>query len=193
MTLEEARSLKLGQSKVMRNGHTATCTAYRGARDADFTFEDGSVTTGKAWAQFDKGTLKPPSVKRQNPIRVNQAREKYVGMQKTCKNGFEDGTTVGDIRSGDFNNGNVTHPLYPSRKGKAYGKKIRIGCVDRRQMAYNCRLANYYCACAKCGLEDIMDWREIHAHNMAHSIPRETLAYEGAVILDTPLQEPKGA
>lgn len=51
MTTEDYAKVRVGQSRKMANGYTATCIAYRGSKNADFRFENGIVVTDRAWGE----------------------------------------------------------------------------------------------------------------------------------------------
>ena len=53
----------LGEKKLMNNGQYATCIAYRGARDIDVEFEDGTIVKNRQKVRFIEGTISNPNWK----------------------------------------------------------------------------------------------------------------------------------
>ena len=41
---------RIGESRKMSNGQTATIVAYRGATDMDVKFDDGTIATNKTYS-----------------------------------------------------------------------------------------------------------------------------------------------
>ena len=68
----------LGMTRTMNCGLKATVIAYRGYRDIDVQFEDGTVREHKDTDSFKKGTIIPI-----------QAKNKYIGQTRTMNCGMK--------------------------------------------------------------------------------------------------------
>lgn len=62
---KNASSIKsiVGERRLMNNGQYATCIAYRGSRDLDVEFEDGTIVEHKQKVRFVEGTIANPNWK----------------------------------------------------------------------------------------------------------------------------------
>ena len=80
---EYAKKL-IGTTKTMNCGLKATVIAYRGCRDIDVQFEDGTIREHTAMQYFRKGNILP---NQQNSKTENI--KKYTGMTRTMKCGMK--------------------------------------------------------------------------------------------------------
>ena len=63
---------RVGKTSRAKNGQMMTIIAYRGARDIDIRFEDGTVVKNKSYDKFSKGTIRHPNLphSRREPARL---------------------------------------------------------------------------------------------------------------------------
>ena len=123
-----AKKNYIGQTKIQKNGMSATVIKYGGCNDADVQFEDGTVVEHIRIAKWVYGNVRHPNTLEEKKPHVPQKRtkDKYIGLTKKmncglfatvidykdCKNvtiQFEDGVIKEGVRSDHFMNGKVRH------------------------------------------------------------------------------------
>ena len=112
---------RLGQTKQMLCGQTATVIAYRSSQDIDVKFEDGQIRHNVEYRSFYNGRLKHPSELH------DLLKQERIGETNIMNNGlkaeiiayhsyydvdvkFEDGVIVKGKRYEKFQNGEIPHP-----------------------------------------------------------------------------------
>ncbi len=110
---------RIGETKTASNGMKMTIIAYRGAKDIDVQFEDGTIVTGKTYSSFKEGEIAK--------ISLEQYKKDKIGEKNIAKNGvlmkiiewrnnndidiqFKDGTIVQHKSYKNFKDGNIKHP-----------------------------------------------------------------------------------
>lgn len=146
--------------------------------DIEITFDDGTIIKHKAYSTFKKGYVMHPNdqfyIKHMNETTFNNQNMKMtitnIITSHDIELTFEDGSVVRHKPYKSIKNKHIPHPLYNNKTSK-------IGCITRKKLAYKTDLCHYYCTCNICGKSDIWNWKEIHAHNALHGIPKEDLIY----------------
>lgn len=112
---------RVGKESTATNGLKMKIISYRSAQDIDIKFEDGTIVKNKRYQDFQKGTIKNPSVKNKSLMSVR------VGKVTTARNGmkmqvvgyrsandidirFEDGYIVRNKSYANFIKGLIKHP-----------------------------------------------------------------------------------
>lgn len=112
---------RVGKESIASNGLKMKIISYRSAQDIDIKFEDGTIVKNKRYQDFQKGTIKNPSVKNKSLM------SDRVGKITTARNGmkmqvvgyrsandidvmFEDGYTVRNKSYANFVKGLIKHP-----------------------------------------------------------------------------------
>lgn len=132
----------IGQTHI-NFGMKATIIAYRGWRDIDVKFENGTIRKYTNISQFNKGTIKPPYLGRINMMKCGLKAS--IINYKGCNDlnvKFEDGTICKHTTTREFNNGSIPHPTgVLFNKYKMNGVAFRfhnttyfyVTCVDDRK------------------------------------------------------------
>lgn len=120
----------IGEKVTATNGQVMTILAYRGKKDIDIIFEDGTIVEHKTLTCFQSGQIRNPNIKR----RYCKLKEvPVVGETITAKNGrkmtivayrkitdidvkFEDGTIVKHKPLSDIMSGRVGNPNYAKNR-----------------------------------------------------------------------------
>lgn len=119
---------RLGETRKMNNGMSATIINYRKSTDIDIQFEDGVIVTNKLYDSFIRGGIGYPN------NRLNETRKMSNGMSATIikyRNSmnidvqFEDGSIVTNTRYDMFVKQSIGDKV-------TYLAKVRIG--ETRQM-----------------------------------------------------------
>ena len=123
---------RIGETKIMNNGLSATIIAYRSATDIDVKFEDGTIVLNKTYGSFADGEISHP-----NPIyktkimqRLHETKMMACGLMATVV-GYRNAEDV-DV---EFENGYVlnctSYYLFekgslstPERSKKLWSKRI---------------------------------------------------------------------
>ena len=112
---------RVGKESTATNGLKMKIISYRSAQDIDIKFEDGTIVKNKRYQDFQKGTIKNPSVKNKSLMSGR------VGKVTTARNGmkmqvvgyrsandidirFEDGCIVRNKSYANFIKGLIKHP-----------------------------------------------------------------------------------
>lgn len=112
---------RVGKESIASNGLKMKIISYRSAQDIDIKFEDGTIVKNKRYQDFQKGTIKNPSVKNKSLM------SDRVGKITTARNGmkmqvvgyrsandidimFEDGYIVRNKSYANFVKGLIKHP-----------------------------------------------------------------------------------
>lgn len=110
----------IGKKVMQHCGMNATCIAYRGNKDIDIKFEDGTVVYHKTKDCFIQGSISNPNFNPASCIGVTVMQK--CGMKATrilYRNNkdidikFEDGTIVEHRRKTDFVRGFINNPNLP--------------------------------------------------------------------------------
>lgn len=152
---------KIGESIIANNGLKMTIIAYRGVKDIDVQFEDGTIVYNKAYSNFKNREIAKP----EDTIfdRVGETTIAKNGMKMTIIKynntrhidiQFEDGYISKDKMYSSFINGYISHK-WPY-------------CIDNIQIEriaykYNDEI-NYEYFCKKCHHHDIGTIDEIKNH-----------------------------
>lgn len=131
---------RIGNTAVANNGQVMTVIAYRGSRDIDIRFEDGTVVYNKVYDAFLRGNIRNPNVDWAINKRVEKEIRKHVGLESVGKCGlkmtviayrdkndldvrFEDGTVVCHRTLHNFKKGMIGHPgLGKTKQGLHVGE-----------------------------------------------------------------------
>lgn len=111
---------RVGKESTATNGLKMKIISYRSAQDIDIKFEDGTIVKNKRYQDFQKGTIKNPSVKNKSLMAdrlgyVTTARNgmkmKIVGYRSANDIDvmFEDGYTVRNKSYANFVKGLIKH------------------------------------------------------------------------------------
>ncbi len=119
----------IGQTKLQKNGMSATVIRYGNRNDADVQFEDGTVVEHIRIIKWEIGNVRYPKMieEKKPPLPQKRTKNKYIGLTKMmncglqatvidykdCKNvtiQFEDGVIKEGVRSDHFMCGKVRHP-----------------------------------------------------------------------------------
>jgi len=110
------------ETKMMNCGQYATIIAYRGSKDIDVRFEDGTIVEHKHYEKFKKGAIQNPQIKRVKRLKINHLNETRTmsnGMSATIiayRNykdidiKFEDGIIVTHKRYEHYKKGYIQYP-----------------------------------------------------------------------------------
>ena len=114
------KSKRMGETKTMNCGLSATIIAYRNAADIDIQFDNGQLVKGVSYKTFSEGHILPPN-----------NREEYIkskiGEKNIARNGMEmtiidyrdsndvdvqfaDGTIIYERQYRCFKNGTIRNP-----------------------------------------------------------------------------------
>lgn len=74
---EDNKTTRIGQSRVMNNGLTATIIKYRNAHDIDVQFEDGVVVQHRVYNRFKDGFIGHPTIKFRNTMSIPEFAISY--------------------------------------------------------------------------------------------------------------------
>ena len=115
---------RVGLTKTMKCGMSATIIAYRKGNDIDVLFENGEIASGKSYANFQRGAIAYPSYMK-TECRQGEKRKMNCGMEATIINyhsssnidiRFEDGTMLCGRTYDAFLRGEISNPtIYESR------------------------------------------------------------------------------
>ena len=162
---EKLKAERLGQTKMMNNGMTATIIEYRTCMDVDIKFEDGYVAKNRRYDDFVKGHVKhkdtPNSRKITTSHRVGETGIMNNGMKATIIEyrkardidiQFEDGYIAKHKTYRDFIIGNVKNPFIPNVCGVEYvgnaytqeNKKDKLSYIYWRTMITRCYSDEYH-------------------------------------------------
>lgn len=109
-------SLRVGETKTMHDGSTATITAYRGFRDIDVAFGSGETKPHISYRMFSEGRLHDPGIARQKKNHIGEKLRQRCGLVAEIisqnKSGivgvrFQDGSERKKVKYGDFKKGHV--------------------------------------------------------------------------------------
>ena len=123
MTRKEQKEARLGESRIMHSGLSATIIEYRKSTDIDIQFSDGAIRQHVGYQEFKSGHISHPC----NTLEANERNR--VGEKQTMKNGliatliayrssasvdvqFEDGTIILNKTYAEFNEGKVGHLMH---------------------------------------------------------------------------------
>lgn len=165
----------------MNCGETCRIIDYKSSKQITVQFLRTKSIVKTSLKRFRERTIQDP---KSDLTQIKNNRESRTGETKTASCGmnmmiteynsqdditvrFEDGTTI-KHRYNDFLNNRIPHPLYPTVNRSMYSSPKTIDYIERRQVAYNCGIPNYYCTCTKCMTSDIWNWQEIKEHNELH-------------------------
>ena len=153
----------VGQTNKAKNGLMMTIIAYRSNLDIDIQFEDGVIVKNKNMNHFRKGNIRHPNINCQFKDRTNEKQTSTDGINMTitdyagstdCTIQFETGFVTEHKDYNNFLNGKIGHP-YP----------YQLGTIVMRKPAFvHNNVGNFYCACDRCGMADIMSVAEIKHH-----------------------------
>lgn len=129
-TIYVTPDMRIGESKIMKNGMKATIIGYENGRNVDIQFEDGYISRNKEYIAFCIGDIKNPNLPN---TRLND-RTGEVGIMnngiaaKIIRYGtgvdidveFDDGTVVKNKNYSDFKRGNIAHPCFRSSLPQQY-------------------------------------------------------------------------
>ena len=110
---------RIGENNIAYNGQKMTIIAYRGCRDIDIQFEDGTIVTNKNYKAFIIGKIKNPNLLLN--IRIGETHIANNGQKMTIiayrKSNdidiqFEDGTIVTNKSYKEFIDGVIKNPNY---------------------------------------------------------------------------------
>ena len=118
---------RVGQSRQMRIGMSATITAYRSDKDMDVVFEDGETREHVQYVTFLNGLIRHPKqlTLEMQEIRVGERKKMNNGLFATIvsyKNWhnidvqYDDGAVVEGQRYEKFKNGEIPHPNIKYKK-----------------------------------------------------------------------------
>ena len=122
----------IGKKVMQHCGMNATCIAYRGNKDIDIKFEDGTVVYHKTKIHFINGGIANPNIniaaingKKYSIVKRDEVLNKSIimknGQAATCINynnakdidvKFEDGTIVYNKTKNCFINGSISNPNF---------------------------------------------------------------------------------
>ena len=123
---------KTGETNMATNGQLMTIVAYRGCRDLDVRFEDGTLVLHKRYDLFRNGTIPNPNAPAKlgiKPIesRVGESTTNVQGLKMTITEyinrrditvRFEDGTELKHRRYEKFLKGGIQNPNYKFKAGR---------------------------------------------------------------------------
>ena len=132
---------RVGETAMATCGQMMTIIAYRGARDIDIRFEDGTVVENKIYAKFREGTIRHPGLprRRKEPAPITD----HTGETGTASDGtpiriiafrgyddidveFADGTVSEHRQYTQFTRGEIRNPNAPHGLSK---RQSRVGEV----------------------------------------------------------------
>ena len=152
---------KLGESIIANNGLRMTIIAYRGIKDIDVQFEDGSIAYHKSYANFKRREIARPE-----DVTYNRIGEKHLATNGQLMTVIKyNGTKDVDVQ---FEDGYISkNKLYGSFISGEIGHKwpYIIGNIQLEKIAYKYNdEINYEYICKKCHHHDIGTLDEIKAH-----------------------------
>lgn len=138
----------LGEERLMNNGLKATCVAYRARHDIDVAFEDGVLVQHRTKQNFERGSIRHPSLSRTHSRIIKsscfgQTIMQNCGMNATCisyRNArdidvrFEDGTIIEHRDKGGFYKGNIQNP---NLKRRMSGLIEKASCLGEERLMNN--------------------------------------------------------
>jgi len=140
-------NLRIGQKRMQNCGKTVTCTAYRGARDCDFMFDDGKALEHRSWVEFMRRALRYNTREEEAVLRVGKSGMQNCGLPAVCiayrsaldaDYEFPDGAVNTHRTWRAFVNGEIAHPLFTSKIGSSdfYGYTVVKGFTDNTGKVY---------------------------------------------------------
>lgn len=151
-----------GKTFITHSGLKYKVIRYTNASNILIQFEDGteSVTTVSG---ICKGRILHPNYTYQQKRQREQGFQITIGMPMTITDyenatditvQFEDGCEVMHKTYNKFRRGTIKHPF-----------PYNIGTITMQKPAYVYNgEGNFYCKCTKCGLSDVLSFKEIKAH-----------------------------
>lgn len=112
------KTYRIGQTRMMSCGMRATIIEYRGSKDIDIQFEDGTIRKHKAMSEFNNGKIAHTPF-RLKDYRIGQTHTMSCGMKATIiayrkstdiDVQFEDGHIREHKAISEFNEGQIAHP-----------------------------------------------------------------------------------
>lgn len=138
---------RVGETNIAKNGQQMTIIAYRGHKDIDIQFDDGTVVTNKRYQHFKQGDIKNPNIT--NEIFQNSCKTSRIG-QSTITNEGKKITIIGYRNSKDidiqFEDGTVLKNRYYRdflQKCVQYPKEHRIGMTNLHNTGLQMTIINY--------------------------------------------------
>ena len=130
-------SYRLGETKLMNCGLTATIIAYRKAIDIDVRFEDETIVTNRTYDEFKRGKILNPNMIIDYLNRIGETRMMNCGMNATiiayrnCNNidiQFEDNTIVTKRLYREFISGTIVNPNLSINYSTRIGETRLMNC-----------------------------------------------------------------
>ena len=115
------KSSRVGQTSVAHNGMLMTILEYRGTKDIDVQFEDGTIVKNTTYQSFKIGSIKNPNFVKLASVRVGEEKIANNGqkMKIVAYRGindidiqFEDGTVVVHRPYNYFKTGQIANPNF---------------------------------------------------------------------------------
>ena len=150
---KQQESAKIGQTITATNGQKMTIIAYRGYKDIDVQFEDGTIVYNKTCGDFNKGQIGNHNFK-------NAFKEQRVGETNVADNGqemtiveyftkrnitvqFEDGTIVKNKHYKSFQNGAIGNPNFANKISVLQYAQGKIGETAMATNGQTMTIINY--------------------------------------------------
>ena len=104
-----------GQIGYNKQNQKMQIISYRNAKDIDIQFEDGAITTHRAYSNFLKGAISYPRDSRIGEVGKNNSGDTMIIIAYRSYEDidiqFEDGTIVYNKRYGHFKQGRIAYPI----------------------------------------------------------------------------------
>ena len=84
--IKEYGDARIGETRTSRNGQKMTIIEYRGARDLDVKFEDGTIVKKIQYTAFKAGRVANPNYA---PEIIGYSKDKYLGKEFITKKGLK--------------------------------------------------------------------------------------------------------
>ena len=143
---------RIGESKMMNCGLTATIIKYKNANNITLKFENGEIAYNKTYGSFASGEVRPPSYYEKHKNKVGERKLMNYGMYATIieyhnsKNmtvKFDNGEIKKHAQYPSFAEGRLRYPSYMEDLKKRYiGQRRMMNCGIIAEITECCNYTN---------------------------------------------------